>query len=628
VLLIEIAAQGVRGVSPAGGSTRLRPGYNLVPFEGAALRRLIEALFYPAPRDGEELRGASAGSGPARAGVTLLGNDGVTWRLVRDFAAGCQLQRLDPERRAFTLAAQAMEEVAAVLREQVGVPARGQLALLSLAASDLPTRRCAGMAVHAPQAAVHAPQAVGRRPLAGAEAEKRLAELRAELARAEHAEKLQYQFDGLQSRLFKAEEALREGARLREAAQGAEAALSASGPAAAVAESLGNVEAKLAAHARAVARRDEALAKLEGERAALEDEAARGTPRPFWFEPGFWAGAAAGVAALAVGIWGAGQSRALRYVALLDIPAFAWAAWIALDWVAALEVHGRLGRRRTLLEEHERKTLETFARESAEVRQALQALGVARVGELQEALNRVGDARAAAEEARRKVAEFEASAATRSAEEDRVQVEAELRQVEEALSTVAGGYVRDPRSVEMELQRVQAEADAPGAAPEQEQEREPEPPEVVLAAVPVTVDPLREVLERAARELGVSPAAAARESQVRASHVLGVLSANRLSALSVDDRGNLLAQRSGQSTAAAALSPADRDLVFLALKLAFIERGLAGGKQLAVADDAFAGLSETARRLAGRLLKQLARPGQLIHATADAAFRESADHVA
>ncbi|HEX7488183.1 MAG TPA: hypothetical protein VF341_04715, partial [Anaeromyxobacteraceae bacterium] len=153
MLLIEIAAQGVKGVSPTGGSARLRPGYNLVPFEGAALRRLLEALFYPTPRDGEALRGVGSGSGPVRAGVTILGNDGVTWRLVRDFAAGCQLQRLDPERRAFTLAAKSPEEVSAVLREQVGVPARGQLALLTLAAGYLPSRRSVGLAVHAPQAA-------------------------------------------------------------------------------------------------------------------------------------------------------------------------------------------------------------------------------------------------------------------------------------------------------------------------------------------------------------------------------------------------------------------------------------------------------------------------------------------
>ena len=58
-----------------------------------------------------------------------------------------------------------------------------------------------------------------------------------------------------------------------------------------------------------------------------------------------------------------------------------------------------------------------------------------------------------------------------------------------------------------------------------------------------------------------------------------------------------------------------------------MERALAAGQLLALADDAFAGLPEGVRRLTGRLLKQLARPGQLLHATSDVAFRESADHV-
>jgi hypothetical protein len=47
---------------------------------------------------------------------------------------------------------------------------------------------------------------------------------------------------------------------------------------------------------------------------------------------------------------------------------------------------------------------------------------------------------------------------------------------------------------------------------------------------------------------------------------------------------------------------------------------------VALADDAFAGLPEAARRIAARLLKQAARPGQLVHATRDPIFREAADH--
>jgi hypothetical protein len=96
----------------------------------------------------------------------------------------------------------------------------------------------------------------------------------------------------------------------------------------------------------------------------------------------------------------------------------------------------------------------------------------------------------------------------------------------------------------------------------------------------------------------------------------------------VDDRGNVHVQTGGRPVPALSLPPADRDLVFLALKLSLLEQGLAAGKMVAIADDAFAGLSEGARRFAARLLKQIAKPGQLLHATTDPAFKEAADHAA
>jgi hypothetical protein len=76
------------------------------------------------------------------------------------------------------------------------------------------------------------------------------------------------------------------------------------------------------------------------------------------------------------------------------------------------------------------------------------------------------------------------------------------------------------------------------------------------------------------------------------------------------------------------LPPADRDVVFLALKLALLEQALATGRQVALVDDAFAALSDGGRRFAAKLLKQVARAGQVIHATVDPAFKEAADHSA
>jgi hypothetical protein len=617
VLLLEIAAQGIKGVAPSGGRLALRPGYNVVASDGVALRRLVEALLWPGPRDGDEVPRAAPGpgGGPARAGVTLVGNDQVTYRVVRDFAAGCQLHRFDAERRAFTPVSSDLAEIGAFLAGTAGVPARTRfLALLRFSAAELPSRSAsAGLG------GLSAAPAPARRAASPAEAQKRLGELRVELERARQAEKLQYRLDGLQSRLFKLEEALREGARLREELNVAEAALAALGPVDAVAGRLGDPAGRAAAFARSTAKREEALARVAEEREAADLLEGQGTPPPFWLSPGFLGGAGAGLALLVVGVVGAAQHSSLRYLALLDIPAFGAAAWAALRQVEELEARSRLGRRRKVVEERERKAVEQWERETADLRGACKELGLGGVPELLEAVGKLAAVRQARDDLRGRLDAWEAQPDTRGAQDDRAAVEGELREVEAALSAEAGGYVRDPRSVEVEIARLEQEASAP-----------PEPVEAApaVAAPPSTLDPLRALLERAGAELAQSPTAVARGLQAKAAPFLSGLSGQRLAALSVDDRGNLLAGPAGRPQPVLGMPAADRDLVFLALRLALVEQALAGGKAVAVAEDAFAALPEGARRLAGRMLKQVARAGQLLHATRDAAFREAADHSA
>ncbi len=607
MLLLEIAAQGVKGVSPAGGSARLRPGYNVVAVDGAVLFRLLDALFHPARPEGDAFRAAAAAHGTVRAGVTVVGNDGLTYRILRDFAAGCQLHRFDPKKRAFALVGQEIGFIAEQLETVVGVPTRERLRMLTVSAADLPSRS----ALVSASAPLLGP---ARRSLTPDEAQKRLAELRDELERSRRAEKLQYQLDGLQGRLFKLEEVLTEGARLREAAAAAEAASAALGPAVATAEQLGDVDEQLEAHARASAKRDEALAKIAAEREELDAVGAQGPPLPFWKAPRFWIGVGAGSLAALAAVAGSAVVQGLRYLALLDIPAFGWAAWVALGWVSAVEASGRVERRGKLVGEHERKVLGTFERETQAVRDLAKALGVPGVPGIKEALGKLAAARAAAGEARERVQAFDARPETRTAQEEKAQVEAELREVEAALAAQAGGFVRDPRSVEMEMKRVEEEA--------------AQEDEAAAPLAPPAGDSLQELLERAAHELGGSSSAVVRSLQARASQLLQAFSGDRLTGLAVDDRGNLAAQAAGRSSLVGSLSPADRDLVFLAVKLSLVERALTEWKLVALADDAFAGLPEGARRRAARMLKQVARPGQLVHATADVAFRESADHVA
>jgi hypothetical protein len=114
----------------------------------------------------------------------------------------------------------------------------------------------------------------------------------------------------------------------------------------------------------------------------------------------------------------------------------------------------------------------------------------------------------------------------------------------------------------------------------------------------------------------------------RASQAAAAFTLNRLTGVSADDRGNVQVVSGGRPVPAVTLPPAERDLIYLALKLALLEQSLAADRSVAFIEDVFSGLSDTVRRTAGRMLKALAKPGQVIHASMDPAFREAADHQA
>jgi hypothetical protein len=617
VLLLEFAAQGIRGVAPAGGRATLRPGYNVLAVEGGPLRRLLSALFHPSASDAEAFRSPGGAAGGAqRAGLTLVGDDRVTYRLVRDFAGGSQLHRFDPEKRSFVLLSQDLAEIAEALAGPVGVPAPSRLeALFSLATSELPSKATGAGLAAGPSLSV-APRAV----LTGAAAARRLAELKDEAARAGKAEKLQYQLDGLQGRVFKLDEALKSGQRFKEGLAAAQADRAGLEPVARAAAELGDPAARLAAHKKACAKRDEAIARIAAERELLDEVQGRGQPQPPWKEPPFLAAAGAGVLLLLAGVL-LGDSD-LRYLSLLDIPAFGYAGWLALGWIEKLEPWDRVGRRRKIIDDWEQKVGAQFTRDTGDLQRALAALGLSKPEELREALERLSAADEALAAAQQRMAAWEADPETTEARTERSKLDAELRAVEAQLAEQAGGFLRDLQTIEAEMARVEADAAAP-------------PPPAVEAAParPATPaagggEPLRGLLERGAAELGGSPSSMARTLAAKASQVIGGLTLNRFSGVAADDRGNVQVVSGGRPTPAMTLPPAERDLVFIALKLALLDHALTASHGVVLLEDAFGGLPDGARRTVGRFLKQLAKSGQVLHATTDPAFREAADHQA
>jgi hypothetical protein len=617
VILLEFAAQGIRGVAPTGGRATLRPGYNVVAADGAVLKRLLDALLFPDSADQEPLPRAPGGpaGGAMRAGLTLVGNDRITYRLVRDFVGGsAQLHRFDPEKRSFALVAQDLAEIGEVLRTAGGAPTEERYSsLLCLSSADLPSKAGGG--------GMAQPSAPAQRvSLPPEQARKRIAELRGELEKAKISEKLQYQQDGLQARSFKLEEALKAGAKLKDGLERAASERASLEPVVAVLARLGDADAKLAAFEKAASKREEALGRVGSEREAIEAAEALGAPAPFWEERDFLIGAGAGGGALALGVAGALQGGDMRYLALLAIPAFGWAAWVALGWVARNEGWQKVARRRRVVDDWERKMLDQFEKDAAEIRGAMKELGVEKLQDLRDLSGRITDGDSVVAEWRRRIEEWQADPEVADARAEKARVEKELRAIEERMQEEVGGFVRDTRSIEAEVLRLEGELTNPVAAA-------PKVAPVTASARPAG-DPLRLLLEGAAAELGGSAAAAARSVQQKASQALSGITFQRIGGVSADERGNVLAMVGGKLVPVATLTVADRDVIFMALKLGFIEASLAQGKAVAYVDDCFGAISDGARRLLARMLKQLARPGQVIHATSDGAFKEAADHSA
>src|SRR5262245_49162752 len=119
MVFLDLALQGIRGFAPSARATFksgyvvLKPGGSTLPPLGA----LFSALLWPDGR-AEAALAVSAPGKPSKAGLTLLGNDQVTYRLIRELGKGIALQRLDKASSSFVPVADDAGEVNQVLQSE------------------------------------------------------------------------------------------------------------------------------------------------------------------------------------------------------------------------------------------------------------------------------------------------------------------------------------------------------------------------------------------------------------------------------------------------------------------------------------------------------------------------------
>jgi len=606
---VEFALQGVRGFLPS-VRISLKPGYwTLLPqTPGAPLVGLTSELCFPDGRGGDARYAAPDGASTSKAALWLVGRDGATYRILRELGRSGALHRVNASTRAHDLITEDPMEMAQYLRAQVGFPPRGRYEhLFTFTPSQLPSRRVK----RTPQAAARLQGLAAQTPeppMDPTQARSRLAELEKELALSSEVERIQFRVDGVTAQVYQLETRVKSAQaveqELAEAQRGMQQAPTVEG--------LGLIP-DIVERARnfpaLVAKVDETLARLEAERQV--DVATTPSAIPLSRDGRFWAGMAVGTAALLAGVSLTGMGK---YVALLDIPAFGLAALVALKRVEDVQWAELSARKGDRLEDRERIVREQFEVDAQPVRNAMKILGVEQPHEIVAVLEEHGKWSARVQELERQLA-----AAKQNPEYVAAATQlAELRAEQDALNAKLiekGSYVRDAREVEREMARVR-EALAP-APP-----RRIATPGAPIPQAAETVDDFTPPLLSAAADLLTVdvPTLAARIKD-RSSQYAAALTERRVEGLEIDHTGQGMARVGGRSLPVGQVGARDVDWVWLALRVALLERLLAQEPMPVLLEDMATGLDETRLPLLGRVLKSLGgMGGQLLHLTAHPVF--------
>jgi len=624
----EVAVQNVRGFSPA-GRFALKAGYLVLKpptAELSPLTGLSLALLFADGRGGDASF-LAPGAKSGKAALTFVGMDGVTYRLLRALGGSGTLHRMNQATQQAELVSSDTTEISQFLRGQVGLPPRTTFEqVYCLQAGQLPSKRprkpAAGVK-HEPKMSGKFPSLASASTVAPAEdlpaAEAKLRALEQELVGASEVDQIQFKVDGLTSQIFDAEQRLKSTDGLKVAISEAEAAWrGAPTPA-----SLGlpqDILNRVQRYPKVVAKRDDALARLNQERDA-EADAVPAYVEPLKENRIFWAGLGAGVLFLGLGVGlGFAVDTTFRYLTLLDIPAFGVAAFMALRYVDELQKASRHGSKEGRFEAREKKILDDFEAEAAPLRMAQKALGVESLDEIAPTLERKELLAARVVELKDQLAAMEADPDFVAAVSQRQVLRSELEALNAEL-VQKGSYVRDIREVEREISRVK-ESIALAKAPPR-----PAAPSADGTSAPVEAleDPSPALLSQAADVFTTDVLSVQGKLKERCLQYLTALTDRRYRGLEWDKEGRAFALTSGRRIPVGELPPKDLDLYYLALRMTVVEKTSAQVKRPFLLEDVFADVEEVKLQLIARMLKHLGTLTQVLHVTGHPGFAQMSD---
>jgi hypothetical protein len=580
VQLTELLFQKVKDL-PGEGQLSLKSGYVAVVSKASSLRVALTAPVCPAPDDPKRL---ADGAGPTRVGVGLLSGEGKSYRLLRELGGSRQLLRFDAATKKFAEVTEDQLEIDSFLRVECGMPpGDAYTGFFVLEINELPSLRG--------KAAAAASEAYVDQP--------RVRALKEEL-------EMTKKFEATQDRLFKVAQRLHDLKVLAQKLKDAEADLAAVqdelkrspwSP-----EEIKDLTAKASRVKEDLKKRDDALADIAKKR----QKAAQTLPPPpesVWTSGWFYGGL----------LLGAGIDALAFVLRRPPIAGYALVPFLApliviLRWIEGDEGDKQAATYAQELKERELKIKKDYEVEQAQLKSAMRT---ARVDSPVDLLAMFKDRELVVK--RREVALAKLQKLKLEPEVSRLTVEIPLLETEKAKledQVHQTGFSRPIGEIEADLKHAMGLSTLKNgtALPEWE--------------VP------RELISRAAELLNLGVDELWSQLPARLTSYLQALTDRRVVAGKPDEKGALiLSAPDGRSGSYMTLPPPLRDLVYVGLRLALLER-VAGYKRLpVVVDDAFGILEAPKRALIGKMLKGIGTQTQVIHRVADAAETGNADLV-
>ena len=624
MLLLELAIQAVRGCSPTARAA-FKPGYNLVKGPQASpppLAGLLTAVCYP---DGRATDAAflAAGQKVGRAGVSLQGDDGTTWRLVKELGGQGSLHRLDPQTRKFEVVSQDAQEIGTALRTKAGLlPRASYEALFTLTASQLPSRQpIRGGGGGGAKAEAPTLRRENVPDVDPTDAEARVRQLEAELKNAKEIAAVQFQQDALTNELYNVEAKFNRIAEAKTKLDEARAAYEAA-PTPEKFNLPKDIVERVKRHPAEIKRRDDALKKLFEEREQANALDHGPLVAPIWKDRAFLGALAAG-AVLTVA--GAQFEGGLRYLALAAVVGWSFAGLRMLSWLNDKQSARKDTGIKDIFATREKKILDEFSLVHSIVDAAYTALQVdgvedfvAAMGKKQQLHDQLGELEVA-------YAELQVDPEFAEAERKAQAVKAELEQVQTQLAGMTGGYFRSPTEIERDMELFRAAARKARGLPTGLSN--PSLPVISDGPSGALEDPSPAFLLLAGGVVDTDVPGAALVVKDRLAQYLAALSDKRWTAVEYDSDGRATLIGQGKRVRAADVDAKDLDLYYLCLKLTFIEKSAVRAKAPVVLEDVFGECVDAARfPLLGRMLKHLGTVAQVLHVTGAGQNAFQADH--